>query len=282
MPTLKHEKSLDAGTPVSGGGKVGGKKRVWRKRRRQSNSNSKEEKMKDSGFLEKIQNSDRLTRRQSLPPLTNLLTSQLSQHSGMDHTPSSPALLDESVIGGVEGEGVVSRDSTPRPKHPETPITPNGSFSPEVSELIESLKHPSRHHRRNGSNGSQRIMTHRRQGSNGSVTSGRGLSLEATPLRSPNPISASSSKRASVELSTSRRGSGSGVPYSRMDTFSSMSDSENAEPSILDSSAKSPSTSGVHHVPVPRSLPLGGADTRRGGVQKSSPQREVTMTTTDI
>ena len=269
-PTSRHEKCLDAGTPVSGS--KGGKKRVWRKRRRQSNSNSKEDKPKESGALERIQNSDHPSRRQSLPPLTNLLTSQLSHRSSgtiLDHTPSTPTLLDESPIKGTAEEGGVSRDSTPKPKHPDTPITPNGSFSPEVSELIESLKHPSRYHRRNGSNGSQRIMTHRRQGSNSSCTSGRGISLEATPLRSPNSVSAPSSKRASTELPSSRRESASGtIPYSKMDSFSSPSDSEN----VKESSKLTPSSSGIH-VPFPKPVPVGASGTRME-VRKSLFPRE--------
>ncbi len=282
-PTSKHEQNLDvAGTPVSG---KGGKKRIWRKRRRQSNSNSKDDKTKDSGFLEKFQNKDHQLRRQSLPPLTNLLSSQISH--GTDHTPSTPTLLDnnESGAGGgvaAAGEAVdgVSRDSTPRPKHqPETPLTPNGSFSHEVSELIESLKHPSRHHRRNGSNGS--LRTHRRQGSNGSATSGRGLSLETTPLRSspPNP----SSKRTSLELSGSRRGSATGcggpVPYSKMDAFTSaVSDSENGGESreeeevvavMADDSATSALSGGSGgggggRVPFPKLVP-GSAGLSGGG-----------------
>lgn len=200
------------------------RKKMWRRKRRQSNS--KDEKPKESGFLEKIQNSDRLARRQSLPPL---LTLQMSHD--LDQNASTSTLLDEA--GLPDG---VSRDSTPRPKNPDTPITPNGSFSPEVSELIESVRHPIRH-RRNDSNGS--IRMHRRQGSNGSVASNKGPSLEATPLRGTNPSTAASSKRASMELSqlsfsSSRRGSGSAIPYSKMDTTDSESNTEQPAKALTD------------------------------------------------
>lgn len=200
---------------------------MGRRKRRQSNSKDEQQQKPNSGFLEKIQTSDLLTRRQSLPPLTNLPLhlSSPHPHDDPDHDPATPThLLDEQ-----DGPTTRSRDSTPRPhKQPDTPITPNGSFSPEVSELIESVKR----HRRNASNGS--IRSHRRQGSNGSVAScggvgGRGLSLEATPLRGSNGT-APSSKRGSKDLSShasSRRGSNSGtggIPYTKMD-----SDSDNPD-----------------------------------------------------
>ena len=222
--TFKLDKNTELATPLSGG-----RRKMWRRKRRQSNS--KDEKCKESSFLEKVQNSDRLARRQSLPPL---LTLQLSQEC--EHNASTSTLLDEATL--PDG---ASRDSTPRPKQPDTPLTPNGSFSPEVSELIESVKHPLRH-RRNGSNGSIRV--HRRQGSNGSVSSSIKEAMplrnkeatplrtkEATPLRNSNPSTATSSKRASVEImhSASRRGSGSSIPYSRMDGTESESNSEEHE-----------------------------------------------------
>lgn len=194
--------NADAATPMSGWGK----KRMWRRKRRQSNS--KDDKSA-TGFLDKITNSDRLTRKQALPALMTMSRELL------DDPAATPTLLDEPATAA-------SRDSTPKPRHAATPITLNGSFSPEVEELIESVRHPFRH-RRNDSGGS--IRQHRRQGSNGSIGSGRGQSLEATPLRGHSiPTTASSSKRASAEVGGPRHGSNSGVPYTRMDTSYSESD----------------------------------------------------------
>lgn len=206
------EKSADSGNPLSGWSK----KKMWRKKRRYSTS--KDEKTSATGFLEKVTNSDRLTRKQTLPPL-NTLAAALSHD--LDCDPSTPTLDDATL-------DAVSRDSTPRPKHSSSPITPNGSFSLEVSELLESVRHPLRFGR-NVSGGS--VRSHRRQGSNGSVASERGCSLETTPLRGlSTPTTATSSKRASTDLGSPRRGSNAGVPYTRMDSYSD-SNSEVAEKS---------------------------------------------------
>ena len=215
IPTLKIDRgvSFEPGTPTGGGGR----RRLWRRKRRQSYS--KEERPKDSGFLDKIQRTDLMARRDSLPPLNGLSNSP-------DHaTPTHP-------------NNSLSRDSTPKPNpklDPSTPITPNGSFSPEVSELIESFR---RHHKRSGSNGS--VKGHKRHGSNGSAqdaTPIKGHSNSGSNLNSPyktqshfgsnlnsNNI-APSSKRNSMELSSSRRGSNSGIPYSKIDVSDSESNS---------------------------------------------------------
>lgn len=197
-----------AATPLSGGGK----KRMWRRKRRQSSS--KDDKLvSGTGFLEKVTNSDRLTRKQALPPL-NTLAASLS--NDLDRDPATPTLDDLEVLD------TGSRESTPRPKNSGTPITPNGTISQEVSELLDSVRHP----RRNVSGSFTRA--HRRQGSNGSFASG--CSLETTPLRGHStPTTALSSKRASIELISSRRGSNSGVPYTRMDSSSSESNSGQPE-----------------------------------------------------
>ena len=195
-----------AGTPLSGWGK----KKVWRRKRRQSGS--KDDKLTNgTGFLDKVTNSDRLTRKQALPPL-NTIAASLSHDPDCD--PATPTLDDPLDTG--------SRESTPRPKNSGTPLTPNGTFSQEVSELLDSVRHP----RRNVSGSSTRA--HRRQGSNGSFVSG--CSLETTPLRGHStPTTAVSSKRASIEPISSRRGSNSGVPYTRMDSSSSESNSGQPE-----------------------------------------------------
>ena len=217
----------------------GGRKRVWRRKRK--SSQSKEDKVKESsGFLDRVQNSDLLARRESLPPLNSLMTTTHAPHHLSKHNPSTHSLLDEPAVLDT-----FSRDSTPRPRHPTTPLAPDGSFSPEVTELIESVRHP-RGHRRNGSNGS--LRTHKRQGSSGSTASSKGVFADTMPLRpqsrsstnlnntpvrpqcgtnlsSSRVSTAHSSKRGSLEHTPSRRGSGSGIPYSKMDSSDSESSS---------------------------------------------------------
>lgn len=206
-----EKNAAGSGTPVSGWGK----KKAWRRKRRQSNS--KDDKPHLVGFLEKVTNSDLLTRKQTLPPLNTLATA-VSSHD-LDCEPATPNLDNP----GPPDTG--SRESTPRPTNSGTPITPDGSFALEVSELLESVRHP----HRNVSNSSTRA--HKRQGSNGSFA---GCSLETTPLRGHStPTTAISSKRASIELVSSRRESSSGVPYTRMDSLSSESNSEKPDVSPI-------------------------------------------------
>lgn len=235
VSNLKGGASQEVGTPTSCGG--GRRKKMWRKRRKPSNSKDDE---KDSGFLDKVQGSGNLARRQTLPPLQNV------------SPPSHLTLLEQqepltsTLIESVTILDSVSKDSTPGPGHtpstatgghtplsgfPDTPIlSNNGDYSPEISELLQSLKHSRRHsHRRNLSNGS--IRTHRRVGSSGSATSFKGL--EPAQLNSCHSRSGSNlntSKRGSTDLDTSRsrRGSsGSGILYSKMDSNSDMDSDSN-------------------------------------------------------
>ena len=110
-----------------------------------------------------------LTRRQSLPPLASLST-HIPPHLLGSNIESS-----ESAIEGAETEKLLNKECESSDKH-EPALTPGGSFSPQVHELLESFKSripkrtcsngSVRQHRRTGSNESFRI--HRRQGSNGS------------------------------------------------------------------------------------------------------------------
>ena len=103
------------------------------------------------------------------------MTTTHAPHHLSEHDPSTHSLLDEPAVLDT-----FSRDSTPRPRHPTTPLAPDWSFSPEVTDLIESVRHP-RGHRRNGSNCS--LRTHKRQGSSGSTTSSKGVFADTMPLR---------------------------------------------------------------------------------------------------
>lgn len=200
-----------------------GKKKVWRRKRRQSLC--KDDKSRDCGFSEKVSNSNQLSRRESLPPLNSIPLSPLSSlppHLGQ------PAHFDIDVEDGEdmgqEGAEFPSRESTPRPKHSGTPISPNGTLSPEVTALIDSVRISFRRtHRRSGSAGSIRA-----QGSGSSFS--KKTSLEASPLKTQyqadpeHHYNVSSSKE---ESNSSRRGSSSEVPFSNVDAVFSDSESNN-------------------------------------------------------
>lgn len=166
-----------------------------------------------------------LTRRQSLPPLASL-------------PPPSPTLSSETASPFISAETqrlLNPANDEETSKKQDKPITPGGSFSPEVTEFLQSFK---RTHHRTGSNGSaQSIKLHRRQGSNGSARSfrngaieRRGDSTTGTPLKGSQSNSTCSiqrnlSHRSSVEHTPVHRQSGSSIPYSKLD----MSESDNEE-----------------------------------------------------
>ncbi len=173
----------DGGTPAGGRaaackqdkGHDVSKRKVWRRKRKQSAC--KEDKSKESSFADKIVNTNHLARRLSLPPLNSVspsLTPASRHHHHVDDD-------DGQIAAGKEDLEVpldLSRDSTPRPVHSTTPISPNGTLSPEVTELIESVVRSSfrRSHRRNGSTGSiERSLRPK--------TSSKSTSLEASPLK---------------------------------------------------------------------------------------------------
>ena len=184
------------------------KRKVWRRKRRQSAC--KEDKSKDVGFSDKVLSSNHLTRRQSLPPLNSISPSLVLPPQNENEAFPTVGLLNLSKEEN-ETPRELSRDSTPRPIHSTTPISPNGTLSPEVTELIGSVQSSFR-------------RSHRRSGSTGSVekslrvkSSAKASSLEASPLkthlhaRSPvhrhslasEKIDASSFSRISPEVSIS-------------------------------------------------------------------------------
>ena len=177
------------------GSKKDSTKKVWRRKRRQSAC--KEDKAKDMGFSEKLVNSNRLARRQSLPPLTNMspaLAAPPHQNFGRVE------MRDAEVTAPQE----MSPDSTPRPSQCHTPITPNGTLSLEVTELIDSVRNSFRHsHRRSGSTGS--VEKSLRVKASGTKTA----SLEASPLRTNLQARLSSHQQQQLShLTTDRFGAG--------------------------------------------------------------------------
>ena len=115
----------------------------------------------------------------------------------------------------------------------ELALTPGGSFSPGVNELIESFKHPTRAIKRSESSGSgQGFRQHRRQGSNGSAkictlertrkcdshtsTPVRGTPVRGTPVRGRSRSNSICSQKAALE-NASAAATASGVLYSNLD-----------------------------------------------------------------
>ena len=167
-----------------------------------------------------------LARKKSLPPLTSL---------SPPHPPPS-RLSSEPVFPFTNAETQQLLNPAEDDEHSDKQdkaLTPGGSFSPGVTELLQSFKLT---HRRTGSNGSgQSFKSHRRQGSNGSARSFRnemrGDSQMGTPLkavsRSNSACSAqrNPSHKSSTEHTPVHDLSTSSIPYSKVD----MSDSDNEE-----------------------------------------------------
>lgn len=182
-----------------------------------------------SGFLTRVGNTDLLTRKKSLPPFTSL---------SHPHPPPS-RLSSEPVFPFINAETqqlLKPAEDDENSENQDKPLTPGGSFSPGVTELLQSFKLT---HRRAGSNGSsQSFKSHRRQGSNGSarsfrngMTERRGDSLTGTPLKAVSRSSSTCSAqrnpnhKSSTEHTPVHGLSTSSIPYSRVD----MSDSDNEE-----------------------------------------------------
>ena len=181
------------------------------------------------GFLTRVGNTDLLARKKSLPPLTSLTP---------PHPPPS-RLSSEPVFPFINAETqqlLKPAEDDENSDKQDKALTPGGSFSPGVTELLQSFKLT---HRRTGSNGSgQSFKSHRRQGSNGSARSFRNGMTEmrrdsqtGTPLkvvsRSNSTCSAqrNPSHKSSTEHTPVHGLSTSSIPYSKVD----MSDSDNEE-----------------------------------------------------
>ena len=169
-----------------------------------------------------------LARKKSLPPLTSL-----------SHPHPPPRLSSEPVFPFINAETqqlLKPAEDGENSDKQDKALTPGGSFSPGVTELLQSFKLT---HRRTGSSGSgQSFKSHRRQGSNGSARSFRngmtemkGDSQTGTPLkvvsRSSSTCSAQRnlSHKSSTEHTPVHGLSTSSIPYSKVD----MSDSDNEE-----------------------------------------------------
>ena len=219
-PKMERAKSFDvSSTPARG------RKRQFRRKRRCSNT-------KDEATGPTTLDPDMMDSRQALLPM-----SQSPSHS--------PPLLPQQQITPTReisrGELLVghsaSGESTPRvPQAHELPITAEGTLSPAVAQFLESVKRPIHiHHtvRRSSSNSS--LRTHRRQGSNGSTHSFRNPSspLSGSPVKGlsqgNSTSSLSKSRRAPQEHTSSRRGSNSGIQYTKLDSSSSGEDDKEHE-----------------------------------------------------
>ena len=173
--------------------------------------------------------------RQLLPPLA-----AISHSSSPSHRPPNKPLHIDLKENQVDFDHDLqhhekSEDSV------EPPITPGGSLSPAVDELIKSFRQqPFRTHRRTGSGGSlQGYMTHRRTGSNGSGSNSKQSTLESsvrkvsgssTPILDPSRSSpAKQSQHTSLEHLPRHNASSGVIPYSKLDSSDSDSDPEIAE-----------------------------------------------------
>ena len=206
---------MEVGTPKSE------RRRLFRRKRRTSARNPSLP-QESPGFLNRITDKDMLTRRQSLPPLQSLPPTPPphTTHASTSDLLSSPAK--ESLNLDLQ---------TPESNHDERldggALTPGGTLSPGVAQLLERV--PSL--RRTDSNGSIR-GTRRRGSSSSSGRNGSPLSLSPTKRQlsgvgshgnCPLPSAASSSHRASNKSTPVHRDSS--IPYSKL----GMSDS-NSEP----------------------------------------------------
>ena len=199
------------------------RKRLWRKKRRQSNT--KEEAGPTTMDAEIMDSKQALLPPSSSTPSHSPQTSH-TQYPWQQTTP--PRDYDRDLM-----DHPASGESTPRPSHNhDLPITDEGDFSPAVAKFLESVKRPLHVQphphcvRRSSSNSS--LRTHRRQGSNGSTHSYSHMistSLSGSPVKGPSQCNSSSSltrsRRAQPEHTSSRRGSGSGIQYSKIDSSSS-------------------------------------------------------------
>ena len=217
-PMLNRDKgaTVENGTPRSS------RRKFFRRKRR---SSTKESSLpKDSpGFLKRITNTKMLTRRQSLPPLQSLTPSP-PPHASHTSTPTSDSLQSSKPSFNLDLQANENADH----KLDTSALSPGGTLSPGVAELLERVRLPS--HRRTGSNGSAKLT--RRRGSSGSCGSHRNVTPPSlSPVKRmsshsncPLPSAASTSHRASNHSVPFLESSGSGVTYSKLGMSDSGSD----------------------------------------------------------
>ena len=219
-----------------------------------------------SGFLTQVGNTDLLTRKKSLPPLTSL-----------PHPHPLPSRLSsEPVFPFINAETqqlLKPAEDDENSEHQDKPLT----FSPGVTELLQSFKLT---HRRTGSNGSgQSFKSHRRQGSNGSarsfrigMTERRGDSLTGTPLKAVSRSNSTCSAQRNLNHKPSTEHtpvhglSISSIPYSRVD----MSDSDNEEHSTGTHSSTLDLQTTTERIPILNSQGSEFVATTCGQSQRSS------------
>lgn len=220
-PKMERAISFDvSSTPVRG------RKKQFRRKRRFSNT--KEEATTGPTALD----SDMMDSKQALLPTVQSPSHSPPSLPQQQTTPPGEPSRGELLVGHS-----TSGESTPRvPQTSEPPITAEGDLSPAVAQFLESIKRPVHvHHNVRRSNSNSSLRTHRRQGSNGSTHSFRNPSspLSGSPVKGPSQCNSTSSlsksRRAPHEHTSSRRGSGSGIQYSKLDSSSSEEDDKEHE-----------------------------------------------------
>lgn len=204
------------------------------------------------------------TKEEAAGPTTldpDMMDSKQTLLPAASHSPShSPPLLPQQQTTPTRepsrGELLIghctSGESTPRvPQTHELPITAEGDLSPAVAQFLDSVKkHPAHiHHNVRRSNSNSSLRTHRRQGSNGSTHSFRNPSspLSGSPIKGPSQCNSTSSlsksRRAPREHTPSRRGSGSSIQYTKLDSSSSEEDDKEHETGTQSSDHNTATTS---------------------------------------
>ena len=197
------------------------------------------------GFLERIDQADMLTRRQSLPPLASLKLNPLHSTSRDSESP---------VVANTENQILINGETEiPIPGEIHEPaLTPGGSFSPGVNELLESFKHPTRALKRSESSGSgQFFRQHRRQGSNGSSKyctlenirksdSHTSTPVRGTPVRGRSRSNSICSQKAALESTSAT--THPDILYSKLDESDSQAGTESDNNSVSGEEATSTSS----------------------------------------
>ena len=257
--TPKHNKgvSFEMSTPR------GGRKRLWRRKRRSSNSASKEDTSVKDNLVKKYRHDNEAASHEALLQPTSespLPSTDHTSHASPSHSPhhSDP----ETQISDLTNDPQNQDSSSKLNQEPTSQPSQTAPYSHEVATFIESVRYPSHLTSRSGSNSS--LRTHRRQNSNGSINSFRIASSPcASPVKGQSRCNSASSlqvsrsvsanHRTSLEPTPTRKGSGSAIPYTKLDTSDSETDgTENGN------ETQPSSTQYQYYVPVATSEPIEG------------------------
>ena len=272
-PKTEQVTSSDMSTPR------GRPKRLWRRKRRYSNT---KEETGQTMLNPELSNSKQalLSRSPSQSP-SHSLTLIDKPFPQQQTTPPREYNSSKELVVNHPASG----ESTPRlvSESHELPITEDGDVSPAVAQFLESIKRPTHmltHGvRRSSSNGS--IRTHKRQGSNGSTHSYNVVPspLSASPVKGPSQCNSNSSLSKSRRarpivdhIISSRRESSSGVQYSKLDSSSSGEDDKEHETGTQSSDHNTTTTTSDGQSLLPRFKPM---RSQSNEVQSLSQQRSI-------